>query len=282
MSVNYTSAGYQGAFPNSVCEEDGSPTERADRDRFSATVVLRVAWNLRYELYSDIMDGQIIYPRRSFPILLPTTCEIRRAGGKTMQVVGTEGANYENALLTITYETLPNSGQDDPDDENDDVEVMFTEEWDEGVEMRPLNHLRYKWETAPNTALTPEEAPATQVPVGVMTQTLLDLEPGNTRISASRDLVGKVNTNTFRSRIYPFTATAETLLCVGWSPTVRQDTLGRLFITVTTTFEYRRDGWNKIYRADIEGFDRLIRRSDNSVTLLYPRKADFSGGMVQL
>lgn len=248
------------SLPITVTYEElsGSPTEDFGEDGFTALRTLKCAWTDRITLAQQLKGGSlggVYYQPHSYDALpfarvasiavSPFYDEEIRANG-----IDIKTAAYTVAQLAVSYRTGLSSGDDsDPD------AVLVEESIEPFAEFLTLPATGFLWGSKTGEPLKDEEAPG-KLFKGfnwVYSKSSLLLIP-----APVFSLVGKVNSDSVRSKSLRFTFPAETLL---YNPPIlhRQSTAdGAQAWGLEYRFSFKPQGWNRFWRAATGAWDRIF------------------------
>jgi len=242
-------------------ELDGSPIEKLEAGKFSATMKFKCDWADRH----DLMNGLVYSPGFSYPHSLRgaycsgASCKKLKPNLKMdeVDISGNGYASYEFAEVTAEFRT-PDYITPEPTGPNN---IMMTENEEPAVHAVSLDYRKYQWVAGTGPTVKPllsGEAPFKQVfgSEYVITHHDIpnsDIGVGYTVHSAVESFFGKVNNAPENARtLVARTFAAETLLC---KPTLR-NTQGA-YTSFTYRFAYNPEGWNKFWRGDTQAWESM-------------------------
>lgn len=248
-------------------EEFMEREESADIESgFAARVKLRCAYANRWSVTGDLLlnrrpwpyGGFATPPRASSVSIEPAPMAYGEAG----QAVDYLG----DALLTVTYSTLKGGDPSTTD--------LVAESLEPSADFITQSHKNFSWgNVAGGNPLNEAEAPGKQIRSLKLIRTLFQLP--NTLPTTIIDLVGSVNDVNYTSALLGLMFPAETLLFLpaGLSRTINTD--GSSGWNVTLGFDYRKNTWNKHWRAKTNLFENIWRIDPGGIHKNFP-PADFS------
>lgn len=259
ITVNYSE------LPNSP-RFSGSDGEQATRR-------LRCSWSDRFTLYSQLLGGVVgnqIYLPHPLPgrsSLNAREATIEPWGDMLATLQDEREAEYDSAVLTVTYRA-------DQDDQPDDPVNQLSETldgWSEFVSITGPDGQLY-WDDQHTQSVGPD-ATAGKLVLGA------EYVVTNFHVKAIKREVatftGKTNVSAVRANLLGITFDAETLLYQPPSLTRTTDSDGVKDWKVTKKFSYREAGWNKLWRPDTGTFEPVYTVGSTTPVKLY-ETADFS------
>lgn len=245
------------AFFSTVdCQEvhDEPQNESPSLDNWQTQVTLSCAWNQRYNLIADVLGNRRVWPYFSganAPRALSATMSPRSVTGT--KVPGSpQLLVYEKARVRFTYgqiqvgPTNPQPGELAYD--------AISETMEPTVEFMNLDHKLFKWGSATGTPLLRDESPGRQVARMKIVRTYYGLPSIPSEILT---LLGKCNDSAVSSQLLGLTFPAQTLLVGSPRPTRNIKSDGTYVFTLTTSFSYKQEGWNKFYRSDTNDYESI-------------------------
>lgn len=221
-------------------ELDGSPTETY-QPKFSGVRRFICPWSERYTHRNALLnDGGAQYPYDVGLFAFATRCAIEGMGRQSFDS-GSGLVSYENAILTVTYDTpeAPTGGGAGG--------VIITEDIDPHVEFVTLDHRRFIWE-ADGKQLQPDESPGTRFMGVRYTQTRKSVPQVKQEYIT---YVGRINTEalsvvlTSPPLVYP----AESVLYAGAKIAVNVLASGQRVHDISLNFLWSESPtWNKFLR----------------------------------
>jgi len=225
-------------------EMKGSPVETHEA-LFSAQRTLKCPWADRQNVRGQLLFG--VYPFVTTPAANPARCvriQVKPFPGGQMQPgsLRTTAPTYVDAILELFYEQstvtivpIPGWG-------------LISERLDPVAEFITLPPDEFEWSDGTvRTGLKPEEAPGKLIRGWEWTLTRYQVSQLPATVEA---LIETVNDGSVVSPTLGRTFASETLLFHG--PSVERNDLGSL--DVTYRFTYRRNGWNKFWRASTQSW----------------------------
>lgn len=244
MPVDFTTGLYPHAA-NTVHLVHGFPVERSTDKGFEATVQLRCPWTHRFDLLTDILQNRLLYPYRTTSNARAKTGGSTPAAGKS-SLLDTQALSYDEAIVTIEYAT---------NDEEDDGVDVYSESLEPSAEFLTLDPAKFRWGSASGTQVEPAEAPGMLI-VG------FDLLQTNYKLSALPTTIitelGHCNQASITATILGLTFTAEQLLFVTATPSRTVNSDGDFEWTLPKRFSFRKNGWNKFWRASTGTFESIF------------------------
>lgn len=233
-------------------EEEGSRDEQVGLESISCKVTLRTAYAQRYNLVSDLLLNQRVWPHFD-PAVAPRarSCSIINTGlsGPTAGSMMT----YDESLVSVNY--------------SHEQKDLAVEELEPTIEFRTLDHRLFRWASNDDILLEPE-APGRLLQKMNFVKTFYFV----TAIPAAVfTAVGHVNSGSHTSTFFGATFLPETLLYQ--PPNIsRSITIGGgadLF-TVKIKFSYNPFGWNKFWRAKTQAYDEMKHYESGLVYKNFP------------
>jgi len=238
----------------------------ADNGSANAAVTLIVPAADRYIIVSEILANAYVWPHGANPAIASKIGIVPAPNSNATEVNGT--LLYDFYHLNIAYTTKkPEGGQTTDGDGN-----VYSEELVPLTEHQTLDYNDYEWDNS--NPLKEGEAPTKIVRSFNYVRTIFNLQPP---LSGSLlDAPGCVNNAAFLSPSLGMFFPAESLL-FGDPKISRQYSLTTGFsgITLQTSFAFRKDGWNKFWRAKTNAWAEIKKKSDGAVVKPYP-PIDFS------
>lgn len=244
-------------------EMQGSPKEGASREGFFAVRTLQCDWNDRLQLYRLLMQG-IGQPYPHFPMARVRQVDIAPFDGRQR---GTGSlASYDKALLTVRYET-PQRGSVDASGSSgggggagSGSGQLVSERLQGGAEFITLpvedgdGNPLFRWSTADGDPLSPAEAPGKII--RTLDYTITRYEIPSIPADAY-SLMNTVNESAVTALLLGVTFPAGTLLYQLPEQSRVITTEGVQAWTLTQSFSFRPDGWNKFWRVKTGTFEPL-------------------------
>lgn len=244
-------------FP--VCEEFGTRKEAYTANAFEAEVVLRTAWDKRFEVVYDIYRENMSYP--DVPNCLMASASILPTKAKAYPPESsdpTDVLKYQEALITMKYSTA-----------EADANKLFIETLEPSVENLVQPYQYFQWGAAADSEdgvgdeppakrhLEPREAPGFEVVMMDYTVKWLQQEIIEALFFQKP---GRIHAITHTTSKFNYTFAANTLLFTP-GPITRSYTLQNVVTTkkpkpgwdYTCKFKYNPYTWNMYYRADQPG-----------------------------
>jgi len=242
-------------------------------DAFETTVQLKCRWDQKIAVMNNMLigpsewpylPGQGIYASRASSVPFPGETGTRSGAANQFYT-------YDFALVTVAFEPLSISGGENP--------TFFSESIEPSAEFITIPHTKFVWGTGIGTDLKPEEAPG-KVLIGFdYVVTLFNVVSVPSWVLT---LVGCCNSAAVTSPSLGFTFPLQTLL---FNPPKISRTValgGSNRYQISTRYTYRRDGWNKFWRAESNppAFESMYHKDlpGDVIYLNYPT-ADFSGAI---
>ncbi len=221
-------------------EVEGSRTEDISLEAFSARVTLQCSYAARYNLVTDLLIGQRLWPHVPSTVApVATACAIRSFGYPESGAVK-EGQSLlaEDVQVDVTY--------------SHDVKELISEEIRPSVEFQKLDHRMFKWSSG--DPLLEPEAPGRQNHGldFVRTYFLVTAIP-----SAVLTLFGKCNADSVVATTLNLTFPAETLLYREPAISRTISTQGADYYTLQIPFAYQAETWNKFWRAKTKSWEKI-------------------------
>jgi len=234
---------------SNVRELEGSPKEDFSFEKFSAVVTLECPWATRFTLIEEILFSLQMYPH--FPTIGARATSIGCIPRNAAVLIGDgQGATYDMAEVSITYETLDAKG----DGEDPEVFTIIEDRVEPNSEFQTLDYTDFRWDNNAGALLKPDEAPGKLIRGFNYVQRVLNV----TSVHADHvDLVDSVNSGPHTSETLGVTFAAQTLLYSNptISRTFKSD--GSSIYTIEKTFAYRKNGWNKFFRASSQAYESI-------------------------
>jgi len=211
----------------------------------SSSVTLRCPWADRYNVANDVVNR--IWPylgggRLAGKISIkaaPNTAHTVDAGGKLQ---------YEDALVTISYDVADLGSLEQTIDPVSGKTVLYREQLVPYVEHQKLDHSLFCWGTnSLGRVLTEAESPFRQTRGYALSRTIYNLPQIDPSILT---LPGYVNNATYTSASLGLTFPVETLLFGDPSMDRSISAAGAGQWTLNIKYPYREMGWNKFWRVD--------------------------------
>jgi hypothetical protein len=140
-------------------ELNGFPQEWWAQDQFKAKRKLRCLWGLRFQVAHSLVAGPTgfgePYPYKPDSGARAINASIVGFGGFNQEPGATDRATYEEAHVTVNYETPRSTDEHSAGGGRSDGVI---EQFESTAEMLRLPHERYSWRD--DTSLRPDEAPA--------------------------------------------------------------------------------------------------------------------------
>lgn len=232
------------------CQEvHGTRVESHGFENQTASVDLRFAWADRYALASDLLQsGGRFYPYSTH--LSCRTVGIRPEAGQ--YTADGQGMVYEYGIASVQYGALsPLGGSADPSDPTQ----LVAETIDQTTSFITLDHQRFLW--ADGTALKQDEAPGKLLRTIQITRQLFQVAFIPVSILS---VAGTVNIAAYNSALTGLTFGIGTLLCGAPKMTRTISTDGVSAWTLTMTWEYQPNTWNKYYRYNTNDWQAIYTR----------------------
>lgn len=228
------------------------------------STVLRCAWNDRYELMADLLLTPRSYPAPAFALVFATSASAVPVMHSRYTEDGQECV-FEEALVTVNY-----GGPGNGDDEEGGV--IISESLEPTVEFLTLDYKNFCWGSKTGDPLLEAEAQGIQIRGHVLTRQLYNLP----LVPVSYlDLDGTVNDVEYSSVLLGLTYPEETLLFTPGTIS-RQITMdGTEGFTANLKFTYKKNGWNKYWRAKTQAYEEIFVREETDPYKSYPPD-DFS------
>ena len=252
-----------------------SETESWSDGNGSASVSLLVPWAQRYGVFDNILTELLEWPYAPGCGMYASDGTITPYGSTTQALADGYGYQYEQAQLNINFKSGGDFGQPGG---GEDPEALYAETIEPNGEMVKLNprdrsdRQIFYWgrpgdvESLLNVSdeVTDEEAP-TRLIIGfdyVVKWTRLPSIP-----VAVLDVVDHVNDDTVTSGSLGLTFPAETLLCNApvISRTVTATGSGSFF-SMDIRFSYRKNGWNRYWRAKSQDYVSMFSYDPDAMT----------------
>lgn len=243
------------------CEEHGTQQEQYGEESMTASVTLRCAYADRHLLVAEIVGGRMRWPH----FTLGQVPRARTASIKPFPSIGVSDFDaivYEHALVTVQYITKSNEEEEDEDGED-----VYSESFEPTAEFVTQDFKNFRWTNATGDALTDAEAP------GKLRRGLNIVRTEFNKASIHEDVferIGMVNASAVTSAALGRTFPAETLL---YTPprtdrTMRTD--GTKGWNLTKSFMFKKEGWNKYWRAKTQSYERIWNVKDAALDYSYP------------
>lgn len=206
-----------------------------------ASVDLLCDYANRFLLVADILENRRVYPfSPSVEAPAAKSCAIQVGIGEQGTTVG-QAISYSVSRVTVTYD----SSQTDS---------LFAQSIEPTAEFRIEDHKQFRWgydalipwDPANGAPLMEKEAPGKLIKGLNLIQEHYNVNSLDARLISG---VGEVNEEEYTSPILGLTFEAESLLFN--PPSLRQtiNTAGEVTWTVRTSWTYKKNGWNKYWRA---------------------------------
>lgn len=229
---------------DSAEEEAYTRSENVDvsSGKISASVTLRVPAADRINVVNDVLGFRYMWPHANVVDLVATTAGIRPAPN-TRASVTNKALIYDEYLITIGYSTSDaNNGQTQDGSGN-----VYSEEIRPHAEAITLDHKDFTW--SDGSHVKEKEAPVRIMRSMSLVRTIYNLFPPLPNILL--DGPGCVNSSGYLSPTLGLFFAAETLLFGDPALSRQFTTAGFTGITLQIAFDYKKDGWNKFWRANV-------------------------------
>lgn len=259
-----------------ACEEFGEYAESWSFDGVSADVTLRVPWELRHALVTDLLANNRAWPHGIISGG-PTaqTCAIRPF--PSAYTTSGQSCEYIDALVAIHY------GMDEPKEPSggdpDEIGEFYSEEIEQITEMRSLDPSGFRWAGPTGSTGATGDSLREGQGVGELVHTM-NLVRKYFQVSfplpaAVLSLSGTSNEDAYTSVMLGLTFPAQTLL---YSPphlshSIKTD--GSRSANLTFRFSEKKSGWNRFWNPDKERYENIYSKKSKQVYRPYP-PADFS------
>jgi len=222
-------------------EEHGTISESVEEESTKCSVTLRVPWNYRTALISDLLENRWPWPHFSAWPNPPRAKSCACVPDKTSYAASGQVIGYQDALVTVQYST-------------DGIDLL-SESIEPNVEFMVLDHKRFRWDEAEGDPLLEGEAPGKQLYSLNLSRQIFKVTPPLPM--SLLELPGCCNKEAYTSILLGLTFEKETLL---FQPPVLSRTIksnGDLRFTVALKFSFRPDGWNTYWRAKTQEYAEI-------------------------
>lgn len=221
-----------------TCEEvHGTKKETATATSFNATVTLKCTYADRFALADDLVSNERAYPYFSYA--KARSASIAPVYGK--YTTSGQSCEYEDALVTVTYNTDPDSD-------------LISESIEPITEFRILDHRNFRWTNNNGMLLNENEAPGQLIRGVNIVRTLYNRPSVPTSLLT---LGGTCNSLAYTSSLLGLTFAAETLL-FGIQPITRSIKLsGSTGFNVTVKLSYKDSTWNKFWNQKTKTYESI-------------------------
>lgn len=213
-------------------EEHASVSESMNlTEGVAAQVTLRCAFADRFLLMADLLGNSRVWPNGGFVIPpVAATCASKPFPAQYLTIG--QACVYEYALVEVNY--------------SHKIVDLISESLEPTAEFVTVDHRQFRWNTALGPVLLEGEAPGLLVKGCNLVRTFYQLPSLPTDML---DLVGTCNSAPYVSTLLGVPFAAETLLFQ--PPTMNRTftTTGTNGWTLQTKFAYKKQGWNKFWRA---------------------------------
>lgn len=218
----------------------------------SASVTLRVPWDLRHTVSADVLLNRYLWPGGGF-----------FGAASRVGIVPEPNSGYTVASGMIAYEfaevTIEYSSSQADQEEDDDGNI-FSESLEPHTEFVTQDPRGFRWGSAGGEPLMENEAPGKMTKSMQLVRTLYGLAAIPAVILS---LGGTSNDAEYTSAVLGLTFPEETLLF--GDPTMsrsfsRAGTGDRTW-TLILKFLYKKDGWNKYWRAKTNAYESIYHVS---------------------
>lgn len=235
-------------------EVHGSRKEDVNEDNTVCTVQLRCPWANRFTLAADLLTNRRAWPDLSGWSRPPRAISVGIVPLLSMGVALNQSFIYEDALVNVTYSTK--------------FQDAIIEELEPLSEFTVLDFKRFRWTAKDGDPLLENEAPGKLVRGMALSRTILNVTPPLPTVL--RDGVGSVNDTSYTSTALGITFEAEELMLGQPKITrnVRSD--GTSTFSVAMKLAFRKNGWNKYWRAKTETYEEIFDVDNNAPYKSYP------------
>ena len=240
-----------------------SPTESYDEESFSATRILKCAWDDRHAFARELrgwIDGNwpnfVVHLPHRYPDIqgaFVRSIDPKGRGKSSAHSADTQRISYADgyAELAVGYST---KGQSEGGGAGDNPIALVTESLELAAEFVTLSGNGLEWADTPGEPIESGDEPT------ILNRTIdwiYTIHQITTMPEAFLSLVGSVNSEQVFSHSLNFTFDPEVLLYQGASPRRIITTEGVEAWEVTLRFTARRFGWNKWWRSGYTEPQRL-------------------------
>lgn len=219
-------------------EEHDTLADQLSIDQSSSTVTLRVAWSLRYALVADILGRSHAY----LAGLRAASASIKPDGASAITDISGQILEYQDALVDVSYNSKT-------------TEDLVTEELLPAVDFMTLDWRQFRWGAADGPMLHENEAPGRQRATLALSRTERLLSSIHTD---HLTLVGHTNDTLYHSDVLGLDFDIDTLLFQPSRIGSVTDTTGAVKYTLTKSFVWQPDGWNKYWRAKTQQAEEIF------------------------
>lgn len=238
---------------DSAKEEANSQREDFDISSGDASmsVTLRVPAADRHAVVLDALVNGYVWPHTASmaPDSRATRASVVPAPNSRVISTAQNGLVYEDYLVTLYFSnSASRSGQQTDNNGN-----IYSEELRPHAEALRLDHKDFMWSN--KDPVKEGESPIRIVRSFDLVRTIYDLRPPLP--SLLLDGPGCVNASSYLSPTLGLNFPAETLLFGDPSMSRSLTQQGFTGIILTLTFSYRKDGWNKFWRAKTQSYESI-------------------------
>ena len=241
-------------FSTIACEEiHNSRSEQGSETGLEASVQLRCTWGNRLTLADDLISN-----RRPWPSFTAAKCFSASItpDGADYTTAGQECV-YTHAIVSANYSTL---AQRD----------LISESIEPVANFRTLDHRLFRWNGGAGVPLNEQEAPGQLIRSFNLVRTMYNIPAVPATILS---LPGCCNSAVYSSALLGLSFAAETLL-FGLKPLTRTITTGGTTgFTVTTSFSFQPNGWNRFWNQRANAYQFIHLAGSGTPYKPYPPAA---------
>jgi hypothetical protein len=231
----------------------------------TASVQLRVLTANVWALIIDVVGARRIWPQGSGLFGARAQSAEVEPIPEEAPPLDAQGLDYEWSWVTINYAVT---------DKDSDTEDLVSESLEPTAEFITLNPREFRWTDANGAMLDEDEAPGRMIRGLQLSRTLYKIGP--ILPTSIIDNVGCVNPSAYTSTLIGLTFPTGTLLYTPPTLTrsIKSDGTGICF-DVNLKFVYKKETWNKFWRAKSQMYESLYNTQSSSAYINYP-DGDFS------
>lgn len=234
---------YSSVIP--CAEEADTQTETYNSETGAeCSVVLRCAFADRHALVEDIVGGRMGWPHGTY-VKPPQafSASIKPASSQAGLTVS-QSIEVPDALVTVNYSSK--------------IEDLVSDSLEPSTEFLTQQFELFCWGSATGDPLVEAEAPGRLVRGFNLVRKLLRVDPPLPAVLL--DGPGGINDAAYTSTLLGLTFPVETLLFGNPSIERTIKTDGSATTNITLKFTYKKQGWNKYWRAKTQTFDSMFVR----------------------
>jgi hypothetical protein len=254
-------------YSNTVvcCEEHGTKSEKISEDVTNCQVTLRCAWASRFALVADIVGNSRAWPYLGAWTRPPLARSFSIVGDEALASTVGQSLEYIDALVTVDYDNTTEAGED-----TENPETIVNESIEPNQEFQTLDYRKFKWTDAAGDPLMEAEAPGRPLFSLFLVRNIVKWNPP-LPISIL-DKIGCVNEAAYVSARLGLTFAIGTLLYVPSPLSHAITTEGSQAWNVTLKFAYKKEGWNKFWRAKTSTYEPIWHSEAAAEYLHYPEE----------